>query len=62
MTMSPRSVRRPRGAQLLHEAPPAIQRHVGIAAALQNEIPIERAVLERALQERLRVPGVGRAQ
>ena len=52
----------PFGAQLLHEAPPALEGHIGVAAALQNEIAFEHAVLERALQKRLRVPRVGRPQ
>jgi hypothetical protein len=53
---------KPFRAQCLHEAPPALEGHVGIAAALQNEIPLEHAVLEHALHERLRVPSIGRPQ
>ena len=50
------------GAQHVDEAPPAFQRHVGIAAALQNEVPVEYAVAQVAANQRTRVPGVTRAR
>ena len=45
------------GAQHVGEAPPALQGHVGIAAALQNEVAVEHAVAQFAANQRTRVPG-----
>ena len=56
--MSPRIDSRPSGAQRVHEAPPSIQRHVGVAAALQNQISVEHAAAQLAADQRLGVPGV----
>ena len=50
------------GAQGVHEAPPSIQRHVGVAAALQNQISAEHAAAQLAADQRLGVPGVRRTR
>ena len=44
------------GPQHVHKAPPAFQGHVGIAAALQNEVAVEHTVVQFAAKQRARVP------
>ena len=52
----------PAGAQRLREAPPTLQGHVGVAAAMQVEISVEHAGLDLAANRGLRMPGVRRPQ
>ncbi len=47
------------GAQAAGEAPPAFQRHIGIAAALKDQIAVQDAVLDGAVNQGARVPDIG---
>ncbi len=48
--------------QCMREAPPSLQGHVRVAAALQDQIPLQHSVIERALGRSAGMPGVGRPQ
>jgi hypothetical protein len=49
-------------AQRTGKAPPALQRHVRVAAALQNQVPVQHAILELPAEGRASVPDIGGAE
>ncbi len=52
----------PRLPQVVHEAPPALDREQRVAAALQVEVSLEHALDDRRVRQGARLPGIGRPE